>query len=97
MKKFLLTAMISFGAIEASAYSSYLNTTTFGNTSITTGNIGSSSVYITSNRFGNTSSTYGSIGNSSIYFVIPFLCCLLVCSSGNSQEEDWSFPSRPAE
>ena len=66
MKKFLLTAMISFGAIEASAYS-YLNTTTFGNTSVTTGNIGSNSVYIRSNNFGNTSRTYGSIGSSSIY------------------------------
>ena len=65
MKKLLLTAMISFGAIEASAYS-YLTSSTFGNNTYTYGSIGGSSVNLSTNTYGNTSSTFGSIGGSSV-------------------------------
>ena len=54
MKKLLLTAMISFGAIEASDYtygSIYSNT--IGNTTFHNGTIGKSNVSITTNRIGN--------------------------------------------
>ena len=65
MKKLLLTMMISFGAIEASAYS-YITSSTYGNTTYTTGNIGGSSVNLSTSRYGNNSSTYGNIGKSSV-------------------------------
>ena len=64
MKKLLLTAMISFGVIEASAYS-YITSSTYGNSTYTYGNIGGNSVNLTTSRYGNNTSTYGNIGRSS--------------------------------
>ena len=43
MKKLLLTLMISFGAIEASAYS-YITSSTYGNTTYTYGSINGNSI-----------------------------------------------------
>ena len=64
MKKLLLTAMISFGAIEASAYS-YITSSTYGNTTYTYGSVNGKSVNLSSSRYGNNTSTYGNIGRSS--------------------------------
>ena len=64
MKKLLLTAMISFGAIEASAYS-YITSSAYGNSTYTYGNVEGNSVNLTTSRYGNNTSTYGNIGRSS--------------------------------
>jgi hypothetical protein len=67
MKKLLLTAMISFGAIEASAYtfgSIYSNT--IGNTTFHSGHIGSSNINVTTTRIGSYTSTFGNVGSASI-------------------------------
>ena len=64
MKKLLLTAMISFGAIEASAYS-YITSSTYGDTTYTYGSVNGSSVNLSTSRYGNNTSTYGNIGRTS--------------------------------
>ncbi len=65
MKKLLLAAMISFGAIEASAYS-YIASSTYGNTTYTYGSVNGNSVNLSSSRYGNNTSTYGNIGRNSV-------------------------------